>query len=136
MNAPNQTVASAGLASLRARLILVSSVRLRVMVGSPCKYIRTRYGVPAEIGRRVVIDGKPGIIAQDRGTYIGVVLDEDPPNRILPYHPTWLVEYGDMGEVRKMTRSQKRYQDYLEVADCFEGFMDYLNYLTMDNNAS
>lgn len=94
------------------------------------EYIRNAYRVPAEIGRRVVIDGKPGVIAEDRGAYIGVVLDENPPNRIRPYHPTHLVEYGEMGEVRKMTRSQQRYRDYLEVADCFDGFGDYLEYLS------
>jgi len=30
------------------------------------------------------------------------------------------------GEVRKMTRSQQRYHDYLKVADCFDSFKDYL----------
>lgn len=35
------------------------------------EYIRRYYGVPAEIGRRVRIDGKEGVIAEDRGAYIG-----------------------------------------------------------------
>ena len=99
----------------------------------PFSYIRRVYGVPAEIGRRVVIGGKPGIIAEDRGAYIGVLLDEHPPNRIRPYHPTSQVTYGEMGVVRKMTRSQRRYHDYLQVADCFEGFGEYLRYLSQGN---
>jgi hypothetical protein len=28
----------------------------------------------------------------------------------------------------KLTRSQKRYAEYLEVADCFESFGDWLKY--------
>lgn len=30
----------------------------------------------------------------------------------------------------KVTRSRQRYLDYIEVADCFDGFLSYLNYLT------
>lgn len=90
-------------------------------------YIRRHYGVPAEIGRRVRIDGHTGVIADDLNhPYIGVLMDDDPPNRIMPYHPTNMVEYLDMGPVRRMTRGQKRYRDFLRVADCFDGFGDYL----------
>lgn len=42
-----------------------------------CAYVRLHYQVPAEIGRRVIAYGKPGVILADRGHYIGVVLDED-----------------------------------------------------------
>lgn len=91
-----------------------------------CEYVRKYYGVPACIGRRVICDGKPGIIAEDRGCYIGVLLDECKPNDIRTYHPACKVEYGEMGEVRKMTRAQQRYQDYLKVADCFDSFLDFL----------
>ena len=42
-----------------------------------CPYVKEHYKVPAEIGRRVVVDGKPGIIAEDRGHYIGVNFDAD-----------------------------------------------------------
>lgn len=103
-----------------------------LIVRPPCEYVRTYYGVPAEPGRRVIIDGKPGIIAKDKGAYIGVLLDEDPPNRIRPYHPTWKVEYGGLGTVRKMTRSQQRYQEYLEIADCFESFGHWLRYKQLE----
>lgn len=30
----------------------------------------------------------------------------------------------------KLTRSQRRYRDYLKVADCFHDFRSYLRYLT------
>ena len=91
-------------------------------------YIRRHYGVPAEIGRRVRIDGRDGVIAEDLmgHPYIGVLMDGDPPNRIMPYHPTNMVEYLDIGPVRRMSRSQQRYHSYLKVADCFDGFRDYL----------
>ena len=91
-----------------------------------CEYVREYYGVPAEIGRRVVCYGKPGIIAEDRGHYIGVNLDEDKPGVVHNYHPTDQVEYLLMGHIRKMTRSQARYQRYLRVADFYEGFKHFL----------
>lgn len=96
-----------------------------------CEYVKQHYGVPAEIGRRVVINGKPGIIAADRGHYIGVTFDTDKPGVVHNAHPTWEVQYGEMGKVRPMTRSQQRYAEYLEIADCFDGcggFAGFLRY--------
>jgi len=93
-----------------------------------CEYVREYYGVPAEIGRRVICYGEPGIIAQDRGHYIGVNLDKDKPNVINNYHPTDKIEYLGMGKVRKMTRSQERYRRYLEMAECFDSFIDFCKY--------
>ena len=93
-----------------------------------CEYVRQYYGVPAEIGRRVIAYGKPGVIAADRGNYIGVLFDVDSPNRISNCHPTGHVEYLGMGEIRKMTRSQARYRRYLDVGDCFDSFRDFLDY--------
>lgn len=92
-----------------------------------CDYVRKYYGVPACIGRRVVAYGKPGIIAEDRGHYIGILLDSDKPGNVGNYHPVDGIEYLDeMGRVRPMTRSQKRYREYLE-ADWFDGsFADWL----------
>ena len=77
------------------------------------RYIITTYQVPATIGRLVSVDGKSGIIAADRGNYIGVNFDDDKPGEIVNCHPTWKVEYGGVGVVRKqkMTRSQARYQE-------------------------
>jgi hypothetical protein len=93
-----------------------------------CEYVKEHYAVPAEIGRRVVVYGKPGIIAEDRGHYIGVNLDENKPGVISNCHPTSDVVYGEMGTIRKMTRSQQRYRDYLKVAECFESFEHWLKY--------
>jgi hypothetical protein len=63
-----------------------------------CAYVRQHYQVPAEVGRRVIAYGKPGVILADRGHYIGVVLDEDPKKRISNYHPTHEIQYGDMAK--------------------------------------
>jgi hypothetical protein len=90
-----------------------------------CSYVQQHYGVPAEIGRRVLVYGKPGVITEDMGHYIGVNLDEDKPGRVRPYHPTDGVEYLDMGKVRKGTRSQSNYQDFLR-ADCGYTFGEWL----------
>jgi hypothetical protein len=93
-----------------------------------CEYVRQAYHVPAEIGRRVVVYGKPGIIAKDRGHYIGVNLDTDKPGVVRNYHPTDGVEYLGMGELRKLTRSQERYQRYIDVSECFDSFIDFCRY--------
>lgn len=95
-----------------------------------CKYVRDYYDVPACIGRRVKVYGKPGIIAADRGHYIGVNFDADKPGVISNAHPTDKVEYLDIGKVRKPTASQARYQRYLEIGDCFEDFKHFLAYET------
>lgn len=83
-------------------------------MSAPFAYVREHYGVPAAIGRRVVIDGKPGVIAADRGHYIGVNFDCDKPGVVRHAHPTWSVTYLDMGAVRPMTRSQLRYEKFLD----------------------
>jgi len=92
---------------------------------SNCEYVREYYGVPAVLGRRVVVSGKPGIIAEDRGHYIGVNFDHDKPGDISNCHPTWEVEYLDIGEIRKPTRSQQRYKRHLEYGDSFESFIEF-----------
>lgn len=88
-------------------------------------YIKKYYGVPAEIGSRIIADGKPGTIVEDRGNYIGVVLDGCKATDIRPYHPTWRIQYLGMGAVPKMTRSQSRYREYLH-AETGESFIEYL----------
>lgn len=90
-----------------------------------CKYVRDTYRVPAEIGRRVIIDGRPGIIAEDRGHYIGVNFDDVKPGVVANAHPTWRIEYGAIGQVRQITRSQRRYLDYLRL-ECNESFSWFL----------
>jgi hypothetical protein len=61
------------------------------------EYAKKYYGVPSDIGRRVVVNGKAGIISEDRGNYIGVNFDEDRAGVISNCHPTWKVEYKEMG---------------------------------------
>jgi hypothetical protein len=92
----------------------------------PLAYVRRCYGVPANIGRMVTVGGRPGIITADGGAYIGVTFDDAPATSVLPCHPTSQVVYGEMGVPRPLTRSQKRYRDYLEVADVYESFHHYL----------
>lgn len=90
------------------------------------EYIRDYYKVPAEIGRGVVVDGQPGVIVEDMGNHIGVLFDKDKPGNVLPCHPTWKVDYGDMRPIRKPTRSQRRYRRYLQVSECYDSFMHFL----------
>ena len=66
------------------------------------EYVRKYYGVPAGYGRAVIVGGKPGVIVEDRGAYIGVLFDCHKPNNISPCHPTSQVEYGEMKPVRQM----------------------------------
>lgn len=90
------------------------------------EYVRNAYGVPAEIGRRVTVYGKPGIISTDCGHYIGVTFDTDSPTVAHPAHPTDGVVYGEMGRLRPLTRSQRRYRAYLDVADLYDDFAHWL----------
>jgi len=91
-----------------------------------CEYVRNYYGVPACIGRIVSYRGKQGIIAKDGGNYICVNFDEDKPGVTCNIHPTdpELV-YSGMGKVRKITRSQQRYADFIssEYSGSFKEFL-------------
>ncbi len=91
-----------------------------------CEYVQKAYGVPACIGRRVIAYGKPGIIAEDRGHYIGVNLDEEKAGVVNNYHPEDGIVYGEMGIARRPTKSQGRYQDFLR-SDCGESFGEWLH---------
>jgi len=55
----------------------------------PLGYIRFYYDVPAWPGRRVVVDGKPGVIVGGRDAYLLVRFADG----VMPCHPTWRVEY-------------------------------------------
>ena len=72
------------------------------MKSQPFEYIKKTYGVPAEIGCRVVVDGQSGIIVADCGQYIGGRLDTDAPDMIRNFHPTWRVEYLEPNKVVKI----------------------------------
>ena len=91
-----------------------------------CKSASDYYGVPADIGRRVIVSGRPGIISADRGNYIGVNFDDDKPGVILNCHPTWRVEYQGIGQIRRQTRGQERYARYLESSECYDDFLHFL----------
>jgi len=88
-------------------------------------YIRKYYAVPAEVGRRVMVGKRAGVIANGIDQYIGVLFDTEKPNNILPCHPTYMVEYLEMGPVRPMTISQKRYRAWL-YADSDLSFGEWL----------
>jgi hypothetical protein len=92
------------------------------------EYIKNTYKVPAEIGREVLFQGKrKGVIAEDKGNYIGVNFDDKKPGHIELLHPTWEVQYLEtFAKIRPMSRSQQRYQDYLN-ADWFGG--DYRDWI-------
>ena len=64
------------------------------------EYVRQHYSVPACIGRRVVANGKPGTIVEDRGHYIGVMLDGE--RRVGSHHPTWEMPGGWDAENQRM----------------------------------
>lgn len=91
------------------------------------EYIRNYYGVPAEIRRRVRVYGEEGIIIADLGNYIGVNLDKEKPGKVRNYHPTDGVEYLEMGKIRKPTRSQKSYQEYLN-SEANESFAEWMGF--------
>ena len=93
------------------------------------QYVRQHYGVPACLGRRVIANGEPGVIVEDRGHYIGVNLDKHRPGHVGNYHPTDRIQYLDeIGKIRPMTRSQKRYLRWLEYRDWFQSFRDFLSW--------
>jgi hypothetical protein len=79
------------------------------------EYVNDYYGVNACLGRIAVVNGKKGVIAEDKGHYIGVNFDHHDAGDISICHPTWEVEYLGIGPVRvkRLTRSQRRYQEYL-----------------------
>lgn len=93
---------------------------------SDYKYVKEFYGVPACTGRVIEMQGRRGVIVEDRGHYIGVNFDDQKPGVISNVHPTWEMEYHGIGKVRPMSRSQRRYQRFLEYGDSFETFRDFL----------
>lgn len=90
-------------------------------------YIRNYYKVPAEEGRRVRYKGREGVIVSSEGQYVNIHFDGD-KKRIGPFHPTDGIEYLGMGTVPKLTRSQRSYLEYREVADSFDNFRQWLRY--------
>ena len=79
------------------------------------EYINKSYGVNACVGRRVIIDGEPGVIVGTKNAHIKVNFDNTKASDYSYCHPAWRVEYLEMGKVRKLTAGQKRYQEYLDA---------------------
>jgi hypothetical protein len=81
------------------------------------EYIKNRYGVPAEMHREVIVDGKKGVITKDMGGYIGVHFYDKKTVEPSPCHPTWEVQYLESFNykppIEKMTASKRRYRDWL-----------------------
>ena len=63
----------------------------------PYDYIRTRYGVPAEVGGRITFRGRPGTIIRPRpsdpGHYLRIRLDESALSVLV--HPRWEMTYEE-----------------------------------------
>ena len=91
------------------------------------EYIKKHYKVLAEYGRRIEFEGKrKGTIIEDKGNYIGVNFDDKKPCNTETLHPTWEVKYLEMGKIRKATRGQIRYKEFMD-ADYFCGtFTEWL----------
>ncbi len=89
-------------------------------------YIKETYNVPADIGRKVIVNGKPGLIIKNNSHYLGVNFDSDKPGVISNCHPTWEVTYLDeFAQARQPTKAQLRYQRYLRHDDNFESFIAF-----------
>lgn len=85
------------------------------------EYVKNHYGVDAQLGMDINFNGDRGIITEDKGHYIGVTFDKDKPGTISSVHPAddLLKFTGKFRKIRKMTRSQANYQEYLRSeVDC------------------
>ena len=69
----------------------------RVDWSDPLSYIRERYKVPADVGRRVTIyTGERGMIVGGDGGHLLVrVADALHDHPVVRLHPTWKIEYGE-----------------------------------------
>lgn len=90
------------------------------------EYVKDNYGVPAEYGRQVDMNGRLGTIVEDRGHYIGVNFNDEKSSMVSNVHPND-VEYKEIVSVRKMTRSQKNYQEFLRL-ECNETFAEWMGF--------
>jgi len=97
-----------------------------------CEYVRNYYGVPARIGLLVVYNDKKGQIYKDGGAYISVNFDSDKAGVCKNIHPIDpnLVYTDKVLPLRKMTHSQKHYQDWLN----FDDGLSFAEYMDMDKD--
>lgn len=56
-------------------------------------YIRRTYGVDPKVGRRITMDGKPGVIVRPKGDPAHLQVRFDGQKHTVPVHPTWEVVY-------------------------------------------
>lgn len=95
------------------------------------EYVNRYYGVNACVGRRVVAYGKPGVIVEDFGHHIGIVLDAHPLSEPGRYHPTDGITYGDVVEYTppklsdRKQRAKQNYRDFMH-ADYGHDFHEWL----------
>jgi hypothetical protein len=57
------------------------------------EYIRRAYGVPAQVGMRVKVDGRPGVLIQHTSHQHYLRVRFDGAAHDVNAHPTWRVEY-------------------------------------------
>lgn len=102
----------------------------------PFEYIRGYYGVPAEYNREVVVEGRKGVITEDKGSYIGVIFYDKPTIDAVGCHPIWEVEYLDTFNHEppkvKNYKAKRRYADYLHSDTSFT-FGEWLRYRCYEN---
>lgn len=55
------------------------------------EYIKQYYGLDVEIGQRVLVDGRPGMIVGFNGAYLRVLFDGW--SHVVNCHPRWRVIY-------------------------------------------
>lgn len=93
------------------------------------EYVKDNYDVTVQIGQVIYLNGNRGKVAEDRGHYLGINFDSDKPGIIKNVHPTDddLFITCHVKPVRKPTRSQKNYQDYLR-SECNETFAEWMGF--------
>ncbi|HET8638122.1 MAG TPA: hypothetical protein VFL96_14835 [Acidobacteriaceae bacterium] len=57
-------------------------------------YIRRTYGVEPQIGQRITMDGKPGVIVRPQGDPQYLRVRFDGQKHVSNVHPTWRVDYA------------------------------------------
>ncbi len=89
-------------------------------------WINQYYKLDVKVGLEVEREGKRGVVVEDMGNYVGVIMD-DRPNQVRPYHPTDLVYGGMAKRVPKISRSAMRYRDYINMREVSDiTFKEYL----------
>ncbi len=90
------------------------------------EYIKNFYGRELFLNQIVYYKGERGIVL-GATHYVEVNLDSDKPRHTVNIHPQdQNLEYTNKAGVpRKLTRSQKRYQEYID-SECCESFSEWL----------